>query len=113
MTKRKSAKLVDRLGKNIATKRKELGLTQDRLAEAIGVDTETISRFERGVTAPSLATLEVIARYLGVTIASLLEEEVPEPSGEARILSARLDTLKGKDRAFLMEFIDWYCRRNG
>jgi transcriptional regulator with XRE-family HTH domain len=111
VTKRKSAKLVDRLGKNIAAKRKELGLTQERLAEAVGVDTETISRFERGATVPSLATLEILAKQLRVTIASLLDEDLPTPSGEALLLSARLDALKMKDRVFLREFIDWYSSR--
>ena len=113
VTKRKSAKLVERLGKNIAARRKEFGFTQDRLAEAVGVDTETISRFERGVTAPSLATLEIIAKQLEVTMAALLEEPRPEPSDDALVLSARLGTLKGKERVFLMDFIDWYCRRSG
>lgn len=77
------------------------------------MDTETISRFERGVTAPSLATLEILGMQLGVTIAGLLDEAQPEPSEDALVLSARLATLKGKERVFLLEFIDWYCRRNG
>ena len=55
-------KLAKRLGQQIAERRRELSWTQDQLAERLGVDTETISRFERGVTVPALLTIEKLER---------------------------------------------------
>lgn len=113
MTKRKSGKLPTRLGMNIAVRRKELGLTQEGLAERVGVDTETISRFERGATAPSLATLEILASQLEITIAELLSEESPEPIAEAQLVSTLMSGLKGKERGYLLDLIRLYCRQHG
>ena len=56
--------LGKRLGQRIAERRKALGWTQDQLAERLGVDAETVSRFERGVTVPALVTLDRLAGLL-------------------------------------------------
>lgn len=112
MTKRKSEKLVARLGRNIVARRKELGLTQERLAEMLGVDTETISRFERGAAAPSLATLEALSQQLEVTIADLLSEVGPAPIAEAQIVTSLMRGLKAKEKGFLVDLIKLYCRQH-
>ena len=73
--------LAVRLSRNIASRRRELNLTQAQLAERLCVDTETLSRFERGKHLPSLATLERLAAQLQTTVAILLEEtrcQVPD-----------------------------------
>jgi transcriptional regulator with XRE-family HTH domain len=70
--------LNQRLAANIAAGRKSLGITQAVLAERLGVETETVSRFERGVSTPSLQTIERIAEVLGVTVSALLSEEKAE-----------------------------------
>ena len=60
---------VERLiGARIAALRKERNLTQARLAESIDVTTETISRLERGVSMPSLKTLERISNVMDVPL---------------------------------------------
>ncbi|MEJ1959917.1 MAG: helix-turn-helix transcriptional regulator [Nitrosomonadales bacterium] len=46
------------LGKRIAEQRKQIGWTQASVAEKVGVDTETISRFERGC-------VPAITHYIG------------------------------------------------
>ena len=48
------------------------GLTQKQLAEALGVDSITVSRWERGVTSPSLPRLRRIADVTGTTVSDLL-----------------------------------------
>ena len=69
--------LAVRLSRNIAGRRRALDLTQAQLAERLGVDTETLSRFERGKHLPSLATLERLAEQLQTTVAVLLDEAAP------------------------------------
>jgi len=113
VTKRKSDKLIARMGKNIVARRKELGLTQEGLAELLGVDTETISRFERGAAAPSLATLEALALRLEITIAELLDEEPPAPIAEAQLVTSLMRGLKAKEKGFLLDLIKLYCRQHG
>lgn len=112
VTKRKSQKLAAGLGRNLAAKRKELGLNQEQLAESIGVEPETISRFERGATLPSLVTLAKLAEFLGIQISELLEEDLPKVVDEAIVISTLISHLKGKDRAFLVELVKFYCQRH-
>lgn len=61
------------IGAKITEIRLSTGLTQSQLAEKVNVSNETISRLERGITIPSLKTLEKIARCLEVPINFLFE----------------------------------------
>ena len=90
-----------RLGRNIATRRKSLGWTQEYLAQHMGVDTETISRFERGVTAPSLKSVEKLASLLTITIAELLDEtSLPVPT-QFEALVKLIEPLCEEDRSYV------------
>ncbi len=48
--------------------RKNAGLTQAELAKRIGADKGYISRIERGLTIPTVATLYKIAAAMGMTV---------------------------------------------
>lgn len=48
--------------------RKNARLTQAELAERIGADKSYISRIERGLTVPTVATLYKIAAAMGLTV---------------------------------------------
>lgn len=70
---------VERLiGGRIAALRKERNLTQAGLAESMDVTTETISRLERGVSMPSLKTLEGISNVLDVPLKDLFNFKHPK-----------------------------------
>lgn len=97
--------LAINIGKNLADVRKRIGWTQGELAERIGVETETISRFERGATTPSLLTLQRLASVLNTSMAELLGESSPMPNDQARTISAWLNDLDTNDRAFMLEMI--------
>ena len=85
--------LAERLGASLAAKRKSRNWTQAELAERVGVDTETISRFERGAALPSLVTLEKLAHSIRVTLAELLTESSARADDQALALSAWLNDL--------------------
>ena len=55
------------------------------LAERIGVEPETISRFKRGATTPSLQTLEKISHCLRVRIGELLAETSAQPDDQTTV----------------------------
>ena len=56
--------LQQTFGTNVRNHRKSQGLTQEALAEAVGVSIETIGKIERGVSAPTFATAQLIAKAL-------------------------------------------------
>ena len=63
--------LQKKLGKRIASLRKNRKLTQEQMAEALGCSVEFISLVERGVNAPSVAGLEKFAKILKVEVKEL------------------------------------------
>lgn len=101
--------LPKRLGGNIADRRKALGWTQAMLAERMGMEPESISRFERGATLPSLATLEQLAALLNTTIADLLAECPEEAYTEAQRISALLSDLAPDARASVLDVVERVC----
>jgi len=101
--------LAKRLGKRLAERRRAIGWTQDQLAERIGVDAETVSRFERGVTVPSLITLDKLASALRCRTAELLSESSIEPTDQAVRMSAQLTSLTSRDREFVVDHIKRLC----
>ncbi len=101
--------LATRLGQNLLRGRKSLGLTQEQVAAALSVEPETISRFERGATLPSIATLERLAAILGTTMGELLEEGEPRQFTEAEQLAAILSPLSHPDRKFVLKTLERLC----
>lgn len=63
------------IGRNICKYREQAGLTQAKLAEAVGVGNAFISRAERGEKLMKLITLHKIASVLKVSFDSLVYEE--------------------------------------
>jgi transcriptional regulator with XRE-family HTH domain len=62
------------VGDRVRTARRRAELTQKELAQALGVEPITVSRWERGVTTPSLPRLERTARVTGSTLSELVRE---------------------------------------
>lgn len=60
------------MGGRLRTARRSVGLTQKQLAEALGVESITVSRWERGVTSPSLPRLRRIAEITETTVSDLV-----------------------------------------
>ena len=62
-------------GKFIALKRKQNNLTQEQLAEKLGVSNKTISKWETGKCMPDYSIVKTLCEELGVTMAELLDGE--------------------------------------
>lgn len=101
--------LALRLSRNISARRRTLGLTQAALAERLGVDTETLSRFERGKHLPSLLTLEKLADLLMTTIGELLEEVPKAADDDALTITSWLSGLSPEDRAYARDMLKQCC----
>ena len=59
-------------GNQIATRRKNLGMTQKDLAEKLHVTDKAVSKWERGINFPDLGLMEALASALETTPANLL-----------------------------------------
>lgn len=76
------------IGKNIRERRKELKLSQDDLAFAIGANRVTISKYENGVYLPSVPALERLADALKTTPAALSGSDLSDPRLAPMVRSA-------------------------
>ena len=65
-------------GKFIAHKRKEKNLTQEQLAEKLGVSNKTISKWENGKCMPDYSVVKSLCEELEITVAELMDGEVKE-----------------------------------
>lgn len=64
-----------KIGQYIASKRKEKGLTQKELAEALSVTNKAVSKWETGTSMPDISLLKDLAQILDITVDELLEGE--------------------------------------
>jgi transcriptional regulator with XRE-family HTH domain len=62
-------------GRKLRQMRRHSDLTQERLAEILGVSVEFVSNMERGVNAPSFETIEKIAQAFDLPVARLFDFE--------------------------------------
>lgn len=66
------------LGSRIREERKRLGLSQEDLASAAGLDRTYVGGVERGERNPSLESIASLSRALGVSLATLFAESRPK-----------------------------------
>ena len=59
------------IGNQIRSLRVRRGVTQEVMASALGVSTQTVSKWETGTNAPDISLLPEISAYFGVTIDEL------------------------------------------
>lgn len=70
----RGAGMTDEVGGRLRAARRSAGLTQKQLAEELGVEAITVSRWERGATSPSLQRLRRIAELTHSTVSDLVRE---------------------------------------
>lgn len=96
---------MQKTGKLIADTRKELGLTQTQLADAIGVTDKAISRWETGRGFPDAVYLQPLSNVLGISITEIVNGERTQPETAAKqtddALLAVLTYSKGMQSTFI------------
>lgn len=93
------------LGKRIRELRKAKGLTQEKLAEFVGINTANISYIETGKYAPSIENFEKIALALGVQPVELY---MFEPLKDANEIKAELMEAFEKDEDLMRLIYKFY-----
>lgn len=68
------------LGKRISYHRKRLGLTQEQLADRVGVSAQAVSKWENDLSCPDINLLPELADIFGITVDALLGKETAHPA---------------------------------
>ena len=71
-----------KINEQIAFLRKERGITQEALANALGVTNQSVSKWEASICCPDIQLLPEIAKFFGVTVDSLLGCETIESKAD-------------------------------
>lgn len=64
---------IGEIGKGIAARRKQLGLSQEELAQRLGITRQAVSRWESGTALPTVDNLVELSRELNVSVDELLQ----------------------------------------
>lgn len=95
------------LGIKVKELRMENNLTQEDLAEQLGVSFQAVSRWETGVTYPDITLLPVLANMFDVTVDYLLDVDILKKEEEINQILKKDDELshvgKVKEREHLLE----------
>lgn len=87
--------------------RRERDLTQQQMADAIGVHVNQIRRYEAGATQPALEALKKIAIAMSVTIDSLVfGEDERGPSDDLRLQFEALSQFDEEERKVAKEVLE-------
>lgn len=60
------------IGQRIAKLRKAKGMSQEKLAEKMGVSSQAVSKWENDASCPDISLLPLLSKLLGVTVDELL-----------------------------------------
>lgn len=102
------------LPENICRLRKENGLTQERLAEVLGVSFAAVSKWERGAATPELGLIAEMAELFGVSIDALigktLASDCDDPDAALPYLSMALLDLSVTHMQLVMGYANVYLK---
>lgn len=103
--------LSRRVGANIKIARDNLNLSQRVVAERLGIETESLSRIERGSALPSLNKLDRLAGILEVPLAQLLSGVSAESASLVAALQENIEPLDEADRLFVLDQVKALSRK--
>ncbi len=105
MDDKQKASLVKAIGQAISHKRTVAGLSQEKVAEVLGISRETVSRMETGVAIPTVVRLAELAEIFDCGIEELLTEASNRQLDQARQITELLDDLSEQNRTMLLTVI--------
>lgn len=108
-TKKAARSLSVIVGKNIRTHRVRKGLTQNQLAQELGLEFETVSRYERGLVAPSFSQIENICAVFDITAWMLFLDDEGMSDVRGELLSALMKGLSKRDSDFIQSIVQAFA----
>jgi len=111
MKEDEQAALARSIGQAIAHRRSLAELTQEEVAEKLGLGNEAVSRLERGKATLSVVRLMELAELFGCEAADLLTETSVRADDQARQLQQLLTRLNSDDRALVVGVVKQLSER--
>ena len=111
MSKTESKQLTELVGQAIARQRVRSKLSQEQVAERLGIGSEAVSRIERGIVMPNVERLVELSEIFGCETADLLTEGSSRPEDQVRRLYDLLSTLSASDRTLVMGMVEGLVKR--
>ncbi|HEY0294750.1 MAG TPA: helix-turn-helix transcriptional regulator [Bordetella sp.] len=105
MEERQKTALIKAIGKTIAAKRDVAGLSQEAVAEALGISREAVSRIETGVTVPSIVRLAELAEIMDCEMEALIVDASSRLRDQARHIAELLDDLEQDQRDIIVSVV--------
>jgi len=101
------------LGQHIQFLRKNAGLSQESLGEALGVSRQAVSKWEADGAIPELDTLIAMSRLFGISLGQLLQLEEPthQQESEAKQAAIQNDRLEELLRSYTEQNQTGHSRR--
>ena len=93
------------LAENIRRLRRERELTQEILAEFLGVTFQSVSKWERGESCPDISMLPAIASFFNVTTDELLDVNGNERKAKIKAYIDEYNDLRMKNSPYIFERI--------
>lgn len=77
------------IGNKIRELRKQQGITQEQLAESIGISFQAVSKWENNIALPDITLVPVLASYFGVSMDELFDFNLKEIEHAVRIITEK------------------------
>lgn len=94
---------------NFKKYRKQMGITQEKIAEELDVSGQSVSRWEIGICYPDLELIPTIANYFGITIDELLSNDVDAREKILEDFYQELNSISDSEKR--VKFTMEYCRK--
>ncbi len=105
------SRIAEVVGRAIAKHRVASNLTQEQVAERLGIGNEAVSRIERGIVIPTIVRLVELAEIFDCDVSELLTEASHRASDQANYLSKVLAKLHTHDRTLVLEVVERLAAR--
>ncbi|MFB9866670.1 helix-turn-helix domain-containing protein [Vreelandella sulfidaeris] len=106
MNKTEQKNLAGNIGRAIAKQRVRSQLTQEEVAERLGVGNEAVSRIERGRVIPNIIRLIELAEIFDCEAAELLGQASCNIDDQTSRMKQLLAPLTPKDRILILDIIE-------
>lgn len=85
------------IGNKIKTLRKQRGITQEQLAESIGISFQAVSKWENNIALPDITLAPKIASYFGISMDELFDFSLAKIENEIKNITAHAYKFRESD----------------
>ncbi len=94
------------IGDKIRTLRKQRGITQEQLADAVGISFQAVSKWENGIALPDITLAPVLASYFGVSMDELFDYNLKETEAKIKGICDKAYVFRESDPSRSREILE-------